>query len=285
MTQPPAGGFPAIELRGPVEALDQSLDLLVASGCLGTEELDSDSASAWRAFFPEGADLTSLLVELGRDLPTLHCQQLDSIPKRDWLSEWREALVGVELGESFYVNPSHRPPPETDRRVLTIDPEQAFGTGTHETTRLTAALIEQHATTGASFLDVGTGTGILAMVAAKLGCTPVWALEPDTNALACARKNLRRNNIDSIALRRAGWEIIPEWITEPVDIIVANIQSSVLEPALPSFVRVSRPDSMVILSGLLVEELDAFSSRLPTELEICERRVSGEWAALRLRRR
>lgn len=249
-----------------------ALSLLADWKCLGAEELDR--GARLRAFFAEDTDLDPVEAELRRELPGVDCRVLPPVPLKDWLAEWKQSFTGFALGESFFVLPTWKPVPEGNRSILRIDPEQAFGTGTHDTTRLAAALLERAVTKTSSVIDVGSGTGILAMVAARLGAPSVRAIEPDPEAVRCARENLARNGLaERVSVEQASVE---DFETFRADIVIANILRPVLLEALP---RLDSPT--VILSGLLAEEVSEFLASVPKPFRV-ETWTSGDWAALLL---
>src|SRR6185295_1619149 len=123
---------------------------------------------------------------------------ITSVPDQDWMQKWKEGFEPVEIGERLVVAPSWKLPGKNERRVvIQIDPGMAFGTGTHETTRLCLEAIERE-WHGASLLDVGNGTGILAIAAALLAPgSRVAAIDVDPQAIAVARENLEINGVSS----------------------------------------------------------------------------------------
>jgi ribosomal protein L11 methyltransferase len=202
----------------------------------------------------------------------------------DWARSWRRGLQPRRVGERLIVAPSWtRPEPGPDDVVVVIDPEMAFGTGEHATTRLTLALLERALRPGDRVLDVGTGSGILAIAAAHLGAGEVVAVESDPDAEENARQNLVRNGVahrvhfergvvDAAYLAGAG-----RW-----DGIVANVLSGVLRPLLPALRDALRPDGRLILCGILEEESagmleSAAGAGLVPEAELAE---EGWWAVL-----
>jgi ribosomal protein L11 methyltransferase len=258
-----------LELSGAEHELEIAVAFLQDRGLLGTEE---EEASALRAFFPENADLGAIARDLKASLPGLLCREGSPVPVQDWLAAWKKSFTGFSLGETMYVLPSWLPRPSIDRRILTIDPEQAFGTGTHDTTRLAAALVERMIRKGDHVLDIGTGTGILAMVAAHGGVRDVLGIEPDENAAACARENVARNGFwERIRIETGGHEDQPRL---EADLIVANINRPTLEAALPRM----RARTLV-LSGLLADEVDDFLEGLPAPLRVQEVWTAGDWSA------
>lgn len=256
-----------LELEGSAEELDIATALLLEHGCLGTEEPD---VASLRAYFPEDADLGDVAAELRRSLPDVTCRIGEPVRERDWLAEWKNDLEGFPIGSRYFVLPTWKPDVDTGRTVLRIDPEQAFGTGTHETTRLCVELLEGYVKAGSSVIDVGTGTGILAMVAAHEGAGSVLGIDVDPAAVACARMNVERNGLsEKVRIEQSEWEGLD---AIEADVVVANITTAVLERA------VHRMYGTILLSGILVDEVDALGRTVPGK--ISNQRTAGEWAAL-----
>ena len=271
--------YPILELSGTAEELEIAVALLADHGLLGTVESKTSpegTQEALCAYFATSTVMAPIAEDLMGRFRSLRCRIAEPLEARDWQEEWKAGLDGFPLGSGFFVLPTWKDPIETDRIVLRLDPEQAFGTGAHETTRLAVALLEEHVAPGAGVIDVGTGTGILAMVAAHRGAHSVLALEPDEAAADCARANVERNDLsERIRIESRSWEAMG--IIE-ADVVVANIISAVLDQAVPHMW------GTILLSGLLVDELDAFVDALPDDCVVKERRQEGEWAALVLER-
>ena len=152
---------------------------------------------------------------------------VSTVPEQDWMQKWKEGFEAVEIGKRLVVAPSWKLPTKRDGRVLIqIDPGMAFGTGTHETTRLCLQGIERH-WHGGSLLDVGTGTGILAIAAALLAPdSRVVAIDVDPQAVEVARENIAINGVSSrVELLEgqprnlAGWQF---------NVVVANLTAEVI---------------------------------------------------------
>jgi ribosomal protein L11 methyltransferase len=196
----------------------------------------------------------------------------------DWAQRWRSFHRPLVIGDRLTVRPPWEPPGATTLDVV-VDPGQAFGTGSHATTRLCLELLlELGETASGSLIDVGCGSGVLAIVAAKLGFSPVIALDYDRAATAAARENAARNGA---ALDVRDFDMRSEQ-APPADVAVANVLGGPLV-AWAAFQQKLAP--VLILSGLLATEADrvadAFLQRGHTERR---RRARGEWAALELTR-
>jgi ribosomal protein L11 methyltransferase len=275
----------ALDVTSSARAREAVEYALMEAGALGTELVEEGDAGARVAAYFDGPPA----VERVRDalLAALRIYGLESsdvremsfreVAGRDWLAEWKKGWRPVEVGARFLVAP---PWSEVDegggRIVLRVEPGMAFGTGTHETTRLCLAAIEKHFR-GGSFLDVGTGTGILAIAAARLDeSARVEACDTDPLAVEVAAENARLNGVASRIRFRVG--SIDE-ATPPADVTCANLTADVIVPLLPALAASAR--SRLILSGILDTQADWVRSRL-RELGLNDDEVTrdGEWIAV-----
>jgi ribosomal protein L11 methyltransferase len=179
----------------------------------------------------------------------------------DWADRWREFHRPVEVGP-FWVGPPWEPSPP-DALAIVIDPARAFGTGTHPTTRLCLEILG--AASAGSLLDVGCGSGVLAIAGAKLGCAPVLAIDVEPEAVAATRVNAERNGV-TIETRQANA------LTDPlpaVDLVVANLSLAEVEALAPCLSA-----SRLIASGYLETEIPALA-----RFDRRERRTAEGWAA------
>ncbi|MEP6820306.1 MAG: 50S ribosomal protein L11 methyltransferase, partial [bacterium] len=159
------------------------------------------------------------------------------IPDEDWVGEWNKSWQPVEVGERFIIAPPWAEISDAHNRlVIRIEPGMAFGTGTHETTRLCLVAIEKYFA-GGSFLDVGTGTGILAIAAAKLfPDAHIEACDTDAEAVAIARENARLNGVADRISFRVG---TVEETSASADFVCANLTAEVIVPMLPALISVT----------------------------------------------
>ena len=195
---------------------------------------------------------------------------------RDWLAEWKKGWRPTEVGRFVVAPPWCEVGGEAGRIVIRVEPGMAFGTGTHETTRLCLAAIERHFR-GGSFLDVGTGTGILAIAAAKLDPRArVEACDTDALAVEVAEENARRNGVAERIRLRVG---SVDAATPSADFVCANLTADVILALLPSLLGAAC--GRLVLSGILAAQAEAVRERL-SELGIsdCEVTREGEWVAL-----
>ncbi|MDQ3256152.1 MAG: 50S ribosomal protein L11 methyltransferase [Acidobacteriota bacterium] len=195
----------------------------------------------------------------------------------DWLAEWKKNWQPVAVGERLIIAPPWSEIHDTPGRiVLRIEPGMAFGTGTHETTRLCLAAIEKHFD-GGSFLDVGTGTGILAIAAAKLHPRAhVEACDIDSDAITIAHDNALLNHVSERVNFRVG---TIEDDAFSVDCVCANLTADEIMLLLPTLVGASC--GRLILSGILETQAEAVLARMrEIGIDECEVTSEGEWVAL-----
>jgi ribosomal protein L11 methyltransferase len=272
----------------PAEEADAATAILFERGAAGVEEREAGLApmpgerqpGAGRVllvgFFPDRESALDAAGALG--VPA----DLAEIPDRDWGEEWKKGLGPVTVGRLF-LRPSWieaAPPPGAAEVVL--DPGMAFGTGTHATTSLCLAAIDAFLARrpGASVLDVGTGSGLLAIAARKLGAGRVAANDNDPIAVAVAAENAGRNGA---ALELTGDP--PSAIPGSFDLVVANILANVLVDLAPDLARRAAPGGEVVLAGVLVpQEAEVAGAFLAQGLEALPGERRGEWSLLRFRR-
>ena len=239
---------------------------LMEAGALGTETDDtSEELVRVTGYFDRTPDRELVRRELADalrvyDLPTSSVSEMNlrEVADEDWLGEWKKSWQPVAVGQRFIIAPPWAEiSDQQGRLVIRIEPGMAFGTGTHETTRLCLVMIEKYFA-GGSFLDVGTGTGILAMAAAKLFPEAhVEACDTDAEAIAIARENARLNNVADKINFRVG---TVEETTASADLVCANLTADVIAPLLPALLSVTC--GHLILSGILDSQAEAVKARL-----------------------
>jgi len=260
---------------------------LMEAGALGTETATPEETpdvlrvAGYFARRPEREAVRARVLDALRiyALPPASVRGIEAreVEARDWLGEWKKSWRPVEVGARFVVAPpwgevEDRP----GRLIIRIEPGMAFGTGTHETTRLCLVALEKYFT-GASLLDVGTGTGILAIAAAKLYASArVEACDTDAEAVEIARENATLNGVAAQINFRTG---TIEETGASFDCVCANLTADVILPLLPALVGATC--GRLILSGILDTQADAVRARL-AELGAGETETvaDGEWVAI-----
>ena len=257
---------------------------LMEAGALGTETGDeSDGLVRIAGYFAATPDRELVRHELSEalriyELPSSSVRYMNvrEVAERDWLEEWKQNWQPVEIGRFIIAPPWSNLDDVHDRLIIRIEPGMAFGTGTHETTRLCLQAIEKHFS-GGSFLDVGTGTGILAIAAAKLvPGARIEACDTDETAIAIARENAAANGVlDQIEFRAGS----VEESTASADLVCANLTADVITQILPLLVSVTC--GKLILSGILETQVEMVQAALHDNgIDEFEIEQDGEWVAL-----
>jgi ribosomal protein L11 methyltransferase len=258
---------------------------LMEAGALGTQTDELVDSTRVTAYFDQVPDREKVRVEIFEalriyDLPSSAVREmnLSEVADKDWLGEWKKNWQPVVVGRFVIAPPWSEVTESEDQLVIRIEPGMAFGTGTHETTRLCLGAIQKYFY-GRSFLDVGTGTGILAIAAAKLSAEArIQACDNDPDAVTIARENASLNNV----AERIEFEVgsVNQDPTMSADCVCANLTADAILPLLPSLIGATC--GRLILSGILDSQIDTVMDRL-RELGVSSNAVllqDGEWAAI-----
>lgn len=205
-----------------------------------------------------------------------------TVRQEDWEWGWKQYFKPFPVGQRFIVKPSWETcAPQDDRMIVEIDPASSFGTGSHETTQLCMTALEQCVSGGEKLLDMGTGSGILAICAAMLGAQVEAVVDIDENCLKTARENAAKNNVHigkglcGDALRDAA---LADALGEGYDIIVANIVADVIIGMSPLFARKLRPGGTLICSGILAQRAqEVETALLQAGFTVADRAQRGDW--------
>lgn len=202
------------------------------------------------------------------------------IPDKDWNEEWKKSFTPFEAGDKFIILPPWEST-ESNRMPIIIDPGMAFGTGHHETTRSCLAVLEKLAGENGSFLDVGTGSGILAVAAAKLGFDPVTAIDTDPQAVESAEKNVALNRIPRIEVRQGGIQSL----VGTFDVIAANLVSFTLVHIAPDIAVHLVKGGKAVLSGILHgQEGDVIQAMEDSGLNVMDILRGEKWVTLTVKK-
>jgi ribosomal protein L11 methyltransferase len=260
-------------------------------------EIPESATAQIKSYFPTTDDSSGRLKEIENFLEELALRQpglvlpqpeLSSVSTEDWSTSWKVNFKPLRVGKRLLIVPSwEEPQPQQNDIVLRLDPGMAFGTGGHETTRLCLELLEQIMDTmptllSPAVLDLGTGSGILAMAAVQLGAGRVCAVDIDPLAVEVARENLEINGLtDQVECSTTPLESLDACF----DVILANILAEELVRLAPALSERLSPGGSLVLSGILAEKEGLVRNGFSVQpLEYLTTLHEGEWVALHYRK-
>ncbi len=235
------------------------------------------------AYFPDSAGLGDALSAALLRFPEARLVPA-AIPQVDWVQRFRDGFRPLACG-GFWIAPTWQAASGAPEglRLLQVDPGRAFGTGTHETTRLCMGAIERAsppAGPSSRMLDLGSGTGILAVTAALLGWRHTVAVDIDDEAVASSMRHAALNHVSVSQVRGDGASALAD---RAFHLVVANLTAPLLIERREEILRVTAPGGLVVLSGLLATDLEAVLASY-REAGETETRRDGEWASVSVRR-
>lgn len=234
----------------------------------------------WRVFFQHDADRAKAVAALRAAFPTVVIDLVD-VPDDDWAARSQKSLTAVRAG-SFIVAPPWDLPdsPPAGVTVIVIEPSMGFGTGHHATTRMCLRLLSDIDVADLDVLDLGTGSGVLAMASALRGARSVVGIDVDVDAIASAEASASLNTLpDTIEFRIADFRSAPP---KTADVVLANLTGGMLTSSAAAIAALVRKGGQMILSGFDHAEVDAVVRAYPGFAEHA-RLTEDAWMALRLR--
>jgi ribosomal protein L11 methyltransferase len=251
-------------------------------GSLGLYE----NGEALHAYFEHSNNVDLLCEELNSFRGVLGSSGLDPsfsfthtlLPAQDWNEVWKKSITPINAGNAITIIPPWETA-DAGRIIIMIDSGMAFGTGHHETTRACLAHIEKISggRVGKSLLDIGTGTGILAIGASKMGFSHIVAVDTDPLAVDAARENISLNGLKNIEVKEGGLSVVEG----KFDVIIANLISSTLIEIAPEVASHLNADGIVILSGMLEGEEDMVADAYrKAGLDLKEKSFDDKWVTL-----
>lgn len=288
-------GFFEVAVEISQDAMEAVADFLIASGSGGVS-YDDGPACVVRAYFrPEEIDdivpaldaYIARLPEFGLD-PGLAKVSTRFVPDVDWAHAWREHYHVTHVGERLVIRPVWETyAPQSGEVVIDMDPGMAFGTGEHGTTALCLEALDALIQDGHRVADVGTGSAILAIAAAKLGAVAVDAIDNDREAIDVARRNVAANGVtDQVRVELSDVSALRNLSSSPYDVIVMNIVADVIIPSLPALVEHMHAKTDLLLSGIIdSRQADVEEALVANGLTSLSWEQKGEWRLVRARRR
>ncbi len=278
--------YAEIIITSSIESKEAIMNRLTELGALGF--VDGDDTLT--AYFNQELSPLELSDELARFRYVLESSDLDAsfsfshhlLPDRDWNESWKKNFTPIDVGERLVIVPSWLRP-ETGRVPIIIDPGMVFGTGHHETTRTCLSILERIAKNKppGSFLDIGTGTGILAIGAARLGFVRIIAVDIDPLAVDAARRNIRENALEHVEACEGDISAV----SGRFDVIAANLLSEILIEIAPDLASRLNPGGATVISGMLSGQEDGvIESMRSAGFSLQEKVMDGKWISLVLSR-
>ncbi|CAJ0701397.1 Ribosomal protein L11 methyltransferase [Ralstonia edaphis] len=228
------------------------------------------------ALLADDADPALLVAAAANEinLSPLPAYTVREVEEQDWVRVTQSQFEPIHIGEHIWVVPSWHDAPEPDAVVLELDPGLAFGTGSHPTTRLCMEWLEQHVQPGERTLDYGCGSGILAIVAKKLGAGETVGVDIDPNAVEASRYNAERNHVEATFA-------LPDDAPEGTfDLVVANILSNPLKLMAAMLCARVRPGGRLILSGVLERQAEEVAAAYASVIPLTVWRARDGWVCL-----
>jgi ribosomal protein L11 methyltransferase len=201
------------------------------------------------------------------------------VNEADWANEWKKYYKPIKVGERFVIKPLWEEYTAKEGEIiLHMDPGMAFGTGTHETTRMCLEAVEDYMRADTTVFDIGTGSGILAIGASKLGAKEVVGVDLDIVAVDSAKENVGHNALDNVTILHGN---LMDVVEGQADIIVANIIAEIILVLLPDVKRKLKDQGVFISSGIIREKEAMVKEGLAKEgFSVLETRHQGEWVCI-----
>lgn len=208
--------------------------------------------------------------------------EVQDLEDRDWNSEWKKNFKPFKLGDSVVIKPTWEAYPQKEGEIIIeIDPGAAFGTGTHETTSLCIEQLEGKIDSESMVLDIGTGTGILAILSSKLGAKDVLGIDIDDDSVRIAKENVEVNDCENVDIKKGN---LLDKVDYEADIVVANITADIIIRMVSQLSKVLKNGGLFISSGILSTKVENVrTALLENNFDIVETLVKGEWAGITAR--
>ncbi|MFR9070870.1 MAG: 50S ribosomal protein L11 methyltransferase, partial [Paraclostridium sp.] len=206
--------------------------------------------------------------------------ELSQVDEEDWANEWKNYYKPTKIGEKIVVKPTWEEYEKAESDlIIELDPGMAFGTGTHETTSMCIRELEKYVKPESKVFDIGCGSGILAIAAAKLGAKDVLAVDLDEVAVKVSKENIELNKVEGSVTALHG--NLMEVVTDKADIVVANIIADIIKILAKDIKQFMKDDAVFISSGIIHAKVDEVKQALTENgLEIVHVESLGEWNAI-----
>jgi ribosomal protein L11 methyltransferase len=203
--------------------------------------------------------------------------RVERVADRVWEREWLKDFHSMRFGRRLWIVPSHEQPPVDPESVcVSLDPGLAFGTGTHPSTALCLTWLDSRLPAGATVIDYGCGSGVLAIAAVLLGAREAQAFDIDPQALIATRDNAATNHVEHLVPVHAS----PETLKAPVDVVLANILAGTLVELAPQLCALVRPGGQLVLAGILKQQVHEVRAGFAQWIDLAVFAEREGWSAL-----
>lgn len=282
MTEAPR--YPYVAVDVPESEAEEAGALLFELGAGGVEQRDATTlarGASGRVTLVASFETHEEASAAASELPPAWSPRLEEVVGDAWRDAWKQHFEPFRICTGVVVCPPWREvTPAAGERVVILEPGRAFGTGLHETTSLVAEVLRDTPLAGARVLDVGCGSGVLALVALSLGASEARAIDVDPDAVAVTRENAARNAVSD---RLVADDTPVERLTETYPVVLANIEARPLAQLAPAILARVAPGGRLVLSGILAEQVApdqlALVRQAYAPLREREVRRKGEWVA------
>lgn len=242
-----------------------------------------------KAYFPESENLMDIIDLVKENIERIPFRDtgkslgevtVSEINDKDWAEEWKKYYKPVKIGKRIVIKPTwEKYERKDDEIVIELDPGMAFGTGTHETTMLCIEALEKYVSEGSFVYDVGCGSGILSIVAAKLGAKKVIGIDLDELCVNVSIENVKQNNVENIVEILHG--NLLDRVSEKADLIVSNIIAEVIVDMIDSLKAYINDNGIFIASGIITEKSSMVKKALIDKgFEILEEKSMKDWVSI-----
>ena len=245
---------------------------------------ETDQMPLWEdicivSLFSQDVNLAPVVQKLVHDQPAINSNDIDMhlINDQDWESKWMNDQKPQQFGNRLWIYPSWITPSKNSVTNMILDPGLAFGTGSHPTTSLCLNWLDNNLIPSQHIIDYGCGSGILAIAAALLGASKVYAVDNDPQAITATLSNMEKNRISNQSIQTFSPEALPH---VKVDLLIANILANPLIQLSEIFSTLLKPSGKIVLSGILEEQVERVSSHYRSYFELEEPQLNDGWALI-----
>ena len=245
---------------------------------------ETDQMPLWEdicivSLFSQDVNLAPVVQKLVHDQPAINSNDIDIhlINDQDWESKWMNDQKPQQFGNRLWIYPSWITPSKNSVTNMILDPGLAFGTGSHPTTSLCLNWLDNNLIPKQHIIDYGCGSGILAIAAALLGASKVYAVDNDPQAITATLSNMEKNRISNQSIQTFSPEALPH---VKVDLLIANILANPLIQLSEIFSTLLKPSGKIVLSGILEEQVERVSYHYRSYFELEEPQLNDGWALI-----